>query len=234
MWGTTPDKTLTFVRSDPMPRYLPAALLLLAIAAPVRADRVQVFSVQGAECGNCEEEVGPYLEKIKGVKDFSFDFEKFEFTMKLANNVSDQAIIEAFERQGCYRAIPGAGLGAKPGVYQPEPYPDGADVATVTSEGEAVGPLEKLRVPGKYTVLDFYADWCGPCRVVDEQLREIVASRDDVAIRKLNVVDFESPLARQLGRKLRALPYVVVFEPRGKRIEITGTNTKKLRAALGG
>lgn len=209
------------------------SMLLITIATPAWADRVQVFSVQGAECGNCEEEVGPYLKKLKGVKQWSFDPQKFEFTMTLSDNVPDQAVVTAFERQGCYRAVPGAGHGAMPGAYKHEQYPEGADVSTVTTKGEAVGPLEKLRVPGKYTVLDFYADWCGPCRVVDKQLRDIVETRKDVAIRKLNVIDFESPLARQLGRKLKALPYVVVFDPTGKRIEISGNQPKKLIAALG-
>ena len=216
-----------------MPQWFWPSVLILAIATPAWADRVQVFSVQGAECGNCEEEVGPYLKKLKGVKRWSFDSQKFEFTMTLADNVPNEAVVAAFERQGCYRAVPGAGHGAQPGAYKHEPYPEGADVATVTAKGEAVGPLENLRVPGKYTVLDFYAEWCGPCRLVDKQLRDIVGTRKDVAIRKLNVIDFESPLARQLGRKLKALPYVVVFDPSGKRVEISGNQPKKLSAALG-
>jgi thiol-disulfide isomerase/thioredoxin len=118
-------------------------------------------------------------------------------------------------------------------AYKGEPYPAGSDVATVTDKGDAVGPLENLRVPGKYTVLDFYADWCGPCVGVDKRLREIVAVRKDVAVRKLNVDNFESPLAKQLGRKLRGLPFLVVFAPNGKRTDIIGANHKQLKAALG-
>lgn len=209
-----------------------AALAACVLAGPAAADRVQVFSAQGADCGDCEGAVGPYLKKVKGVKTWVFDSKKSEFTITLADNVPDQAIIAAFERQGCYRAVPGAGHGAKAGAYKADPYPEGADVAIVTADGAAVGALEKLRVPGKYTVLDFYADWCGPCRVVDKQLREILSVRQDVAVRKLNVVDFESPLARQLGRKLRALPYVIVFDPSGKRVEISGNDPRKLNAAL--
>jgi thiol-disulfide isomerase/thioredoxin len=111
-------------------------------------------------------------------------------------------------------------------------YPPGADFAVLSKDGAAVGPLPKLRVPAKYTVFDVYADWCGPCRTVDERLRAIVAARPDVAVRKLNVVEFESPLAKELGSRLEALPYVIVFTPSGKRIDIAGADPTKLDKAL--
>lgn len=209
-----------------------AGITALLLASPALADRVQVFSVQGTNCGSCEEEVRPFLKKIKGVKSWKFDESRAEFTMTLGDHVPDKAIVEAFERQGCYRAVPGAGKGAIPGAYKDAPYPRGADFAIVSAKGEAVGSLERLRVPGKYTVLDFYADWCGPCRKMDKRLREILTDRKDIAVRKLNIVHFESPLAKQLGRKLRGLPYLVVFAPDGKRTEIVGENYKQLDRAL--
>ena len=114
-----------------------------------------------------------------------------------------------------------------------QPYPPGADVKTVSTNGSAVGPLAKLRVPDKYTVFDLYADWCGPCRLVDRHLREILATRTDIAVRKLNVVDFESPLARELGRDFDTLPYLVVFSPRGERSDVVGFDKQALDRALG-
>ena len=81
-------------------------------------------------------------------------------------------------------------------------------------------------------MFDVYADWCGPCRAVDDRLREVVASRPDVAVRKLNVVEFETPLAKELGPRLEALPYVVVFTPSGKRVDIAGADMAKLDKAL--
>ena len=111
-------------------------------------------------------------------------------------------------------------------------YPRGADVATLTRDGSRVGPLEKLRVRGKFTVFDFYADWCAPCRAIDRRLRVIAGSRRDVAIRKLNVVSFESPLAEELGPDFEALPLLVVFDPAGKRTEIVGLDLERLDEAL--
>ena len=53
-------------------------------------------------------------------------------------------------------------------------------------------------------------------------------------MRKLNIVDFKSPLAREQGSRLKALPYLVIFTPSGKRQELVGVDTKRLAAALGG
>ena len=58
------------------------------------------------------------------------------------------------------------------------------------------------------------------------------ASVPDVAVRKLNVVDFESPLGKELGSRLEALPYLIVFTPSGKRIDIAGADMEKLDKAL--
>jgi copper chaperone CopZ len=168
-----------------------ASAALFAAAPAAWADRTQVYSVQGADCGSCGDKIKAELKKVKGIKKADFDVEKVELKVKMADAVEDRAVIEAVERTGM-KAVVGPGQGSY--LAFPE-YPPGADVVRLSSDGAAVGPLEKLRVPGKYTVFDIYAEWCGPCRLVDERLREIVAERKDVAIRKLNVVSFDSPLA---------------------------------------
>jgi len=210
--------------------WLFALVVLTCLPGSAHADRTQVFSITDAACNEVEEEMGPYFKKHAGIKAWHFDLQKFELTVTVADNVTDDEILKLFKEQGCYHAVAGAGQGRK--AYTHEPYPDGADVSILTEKGDAVGSLDKLRVGGKYTVFDFYADWCGPCRLVDKQLRDITGTRKDVAVRKLNVVGFESPLAKQMGRKLKALPYVVVYAPDGKKTEITGHNPDKLADAL--
>jgi thiol-disulfide isomerase/thioredoxin/copper chaperone CopZ len=203
-----------------------AALALALVASPAFAERVQVYSIQGADCATCGEKIRAELKKVKGVKKAEFDIHKVEVTVRMEDGVTDSEVLAAAERVGL-RAVVGPGQGA----YLPhEAYPAGADVLELNKDGAAVGPLAALRVPGKFTVFDVYADWCGPCRDVDARLRAIVAERTDVAVRKLNVVDFDSPLARELGVEI--LPFVVVFTPEGKKTEIRGAELGKIDKAL--
>lgn len=204
-----------------------AVLALVAVApTPARADRVQVYSIQGADCAACGDKVRLELKKVKGVKKADFDIHKVELMVRLEDGVPDALVLAAAERAGL-RAVVGPGQGA----YLPhEAYPAGADVQELNKDGAAVGPLARLRVPGKFTVFDVYADWCGPCREVDARLREVVAERKDVAVRKLSVVDFDSPLALELD--VDTLPFVVVFTPEGKKTEIRGAHLDKIDKAL--
>lgn len=200
----------------------------LASAAPARADRVQVFSIQDADCADCGERIRKALKAVKGIKKSEFDMRKVELTVRLDDEVSDQTVIDTVQGLGL-KAVPGAGLGS----YKPqEGYPAGADVLLLSPDGRAVGSLERLRVPGKYTVFDVYADWCAPCRMVDSRLRELTAEREDLAVRRLNVVDFDSPLSGELGPDFSALPFLIVFSPSGKRSEIEGADFARLDKAL--
>jgi len=203
-----------------------AALLPLAVLG---AEATRVYSLPQANCNDCADKIRDELKKVKGVRKVEFDKQKAEITVRLDDAVSDAQVIAAVEQAGL-QAVAGAGHGS---YVPPEKYPSGSDMEVLSRDGSAVGRLERLRVAGKYTVFDVYADWCGPCRTVDARLREIVSSRKDVAVRKLNVVDFDTPLARELGSRLDAIPYVIVFDPAGKRTDISGADFSRLDKALG-
>lgn len=108
-----------------------------------------------------------------------------------------------------------------------------ADVRWLTKAGDAVGPLEALRVPDKVTVLDFYADWCAPCRKVDARLFTLSNARPVLAVRKLNVVSWDTPLAKEHLREVPTLPYLVVFGRDGRVVKrLAGYDQAALDAAL--
>ncbi|MFB6091957.1 MAG: thioredoxin family protein [Haloquadratum sp.] len=56
-------------------------------------------------------------------------------------------------------------------------------------------------------VLDFHADWCGPCKKQDPILDELDADYDDIEFEKIDVDD-EQDVANQY--QVRSLPTVVV------------------------
>jgi thiol-disulfide isomerase/thioredoxin len=108
-------------------------------------------------------------------------------------------------------------------------------VKIVVRDGSDIPDLGPVVARDKITVVDFSATWCEPCRKLDEHMNAIVAKRSDVAYRKLDVADWDSPLAQHYLRKVTALPYVMVFDKRGaKTAEISGLDVKRLDDAIAG
>ena len=58
-------------------------------------------------------------------------------------------------------------------------------------------------------LLDFWAEWCGPCRMLAPTIDEIAAERDDIKVGKVNV-DNDPELAKQFG--IFSIPTLVVIK----------------------
>jgi thiol-disulfide isomerase/thioredoxin len=115
----------------------------------------------------------------------------------------------------------------------PEPPPSRADVKALVTEGEDLASLEPHLAAGKFTIFDFHADWCPPCRKVDEYLFAEMKKRGDIAIRKLNVVSWDSPIAERWLRDVPELPLLIVFDPAGKRLgQVHGARFSELARLL--
>ena len=73
-------------------------------------------------------------------------------------------------------------------------------------------------------LVDFYADWCGPCQVIKPILEEIAQNYDDrVDVHKVDVDENQS-LARQYG--VRGIPTLLLFSDGEPRETVVGLRSK--------
>ncbi|MEX0325887.1 MAG: thioredoxin family protein [Puniceicoccaceae bacterium] len=88
---------------------------------------------------------------------------------------------------------------------------------------------QELIVPGRYTVVDFYADWCGPCKRIEPYLKDLAKDKR-IAVRKVDIVNWESPVARQWN--LRSIPNMRVYDPNGRMLGEPTSNLNQIIAYI--
>lgn len=69
--------------------------------------------------------------------------------------------------------------------------------------------FEQIKNSDKPVLLDFYAQWCGPCRMVSPIVDEIANERTDIIVGKINVDD-EPELAAAFG--VSSIPMLAVIK----------------------
>ncbi|MBE6149994.1 MAG: thioredoxin [Firmicutes bacterium] len=67
----------------------------------------------------------------------------------------------------------------------------------------------KNAVSNEYVLVDFYADWCGPCKMLSPIIENIASSRDNIKVYKVNV-DELGDVAREYA--VMSIPTLILFK----------------------
>ncbi len=87
-------------------------------------------------------------------------------------------------------------------------------------EIKSVEQFETLLSQNKHVLVDFWAPWCGPCRMVSPLVEQLAdAYKDKLKVVKINV-DEVSDLARQFG--IMGIPTLMLFENGNVKDKVVG------------
>jgi thioredoxin-like negative regulator of GroEL len=92
--------------------------------------------------------------------------------------------------------------------------------------GDAGQPSQP--VPGKVTLVYFWAAWCGPCRVVTPALHKMADADSEIALKKINADEDPTECEEQ---NVTALPVVKVYNRGGSLVgTVLGSDVDKIKS----
>lgn len=213
-----------------MKRLLVLALALLLSAAAFGDERFS-FTVAGIDCAGCAAPILKALRSVDGVRNPQLDWRKGVATVDLP---------AGFDKNKLRAALHDLGFEAVfPGEVRKELQPLAPEVLKALDIAELPGTKRvdagKVVVPGKITVLDLYAEWCGPCKVLEARMQHYMQTNPDIALRRVDIGHWDNEAAKQATREFRAegLPYLRVYDRSGKFVaDVTGGSWDQVIAAI--
>jgi len=73
-------------------------------------------------------------------------------------------------------------------------------------------------------LVDFYADWCGPCKMLSPIIDEIAGERTDITVGKVNVDENNSLAAKY---NVMSIPTMIIFKNGKEQARVVGVRPKE-------
>ena len=210
--------------------YLLSVLMtLIVFPAAAQNNKIFQFTIEGMSCTSCANSSKSVLKKLKGVDSAFVDFDSKKAIVYSKGEIDEAGIKKAIAELN-FEALFGNDSVI---AALTEEDKKGLDIVVIKG-GKKIEFKEHL-AKGKLTIFDFYADWCAPCKLYSPKLERLLVGDPGLALRKVDLVDWESPLARQLNKayKLPALPFTLIFDENGKLIgRIEGNEIEQVKNIL--
>src|SRR5437016_5182041 len=98
----------------------------------------------------------------------------------------------------------------------------------VISHGASVD-ITKHLARGNITVVDFYADWCGPCKQLSPSLEQMARTDPEIVLRKIDIVNWKTAVVKQYN--IHSVPQVNVYNRGGRLVgTVVGADVDKVRS----
>jgi len=206
-----------------------SAMVLGSLFAYGQSTQTFTFTVEGMTCDNCAQSLTKTLQKLEGVKTASVIFDTKTATVTASSEITVEKIKAAVKGSNFEALFEGESL-SKPLTEEEK---KGLDIEVIKG-GNKIKIKEHL-TEDKITIFDFYADWCGPCRVFSPKVERFIKNNPDVALRKVDIVAWKSELSKQLTKnyKMPSLPFVLIFDDDGKLLgKVEGNYIEQVEAIV--
>jgi thiol-disulfide isomerase/thioredoxin len=202
--------------------------LIFATAVVCRADTIQLSSGQEVKATVTKYRNHAFEVRTEDGKSTSYPannvkrirFDPRESPSKLVTrtNGPQEGTVTAFEN-GVFSLMQPSGTDTFSAIFveAAEFVADRGQSIEVISHGQQIDISKHLAL-GNVTIVDFYADWCGPCKMVEPTIKQLAQSDSEIAVRKIDIVNWGSPVAGQYH--VSTLPRVEVY---GRKGQLVGT-----------
>ena len=188
------------------------------------------FSIEGMTCQGCVNTATGVLKNVEGVESVSIDLASKKAIVTGNINVTEESLKKAIKSRTNFEPLFASEKLVEPLSNEER---NGLDIKSIEGGGKI--KFKDHLATGKVTIFDFYADWCAPCKVFTPKVERLLLKDKNIALRKVDLVDWKSKLAVQLTNdyKLPALPFTLVFDGEGNLLgKVEGNKIEVLEEIL--
>lgn len=187
------------------------------------------FTIEGMTCDGCANTATQELLKVDGIASATVDFE----TKKAEVVASDKITIKKIKQVIASKSFEALFSGER--LVKPLTEEEKSKLNISVIKGGKKIKIKEHLTAGKITIFDFYADWCGPCKVFSPKIERLLLKYPTVILKKVDIVTWKSDLTKQLTKEyqLPALPFILIFNDKGKLLgKIKGNYIEKVEEVI--